>query len=161
MPAKSVVKLLAIAGAVMFLGVCALIVLGFLFLRSLGAHYEIAGGKVSWVAPLNHNIRRTRHEVPEADIKTFRAFSWSHCQWASDKNHVYFEGRVLRDADPDDFEIIDTVNDLSRSGNNEYKRSQKIKNDVEKFVSLGAYSCLLYTSPSPRDRQKSRMPSSA
>ena len=26
---------------------------------------------------------------------------------------------------------------------------------------LGSYSCLLYTSPSPRDRQKSRMPSSA
>ena len=25
----------------------------------------------------------------------------------------------------------------------------------------GTYSCLLYTSPSPRDRQKSRMPSSA
>ena len=25
----------------------------------------------------------------------------------------------------------------------------------------GAYPCLLYTSPSPRDRQKSRMPSSA
>ena len=25
----------------------------------------------------------------------------------------------------------------------------------------GRYSCLLYTSPSPRDRQKSRMPSSA
>ena len=24
-----------------------------------------------------------------------------------------------------------------------------------------AYTCLLYTSPSPRDRQKSRMPSSA
>ena len=26
---------------------------------------------------------------------------------------------------------------------------------------LDVYSCLLYTSPSPRDRQKSRMPSSA
>ena len=26
---------------------------------------------------------------------------------------------------------------------------------------ISAYSCLLYTSPSPRDRQKSRMPSSA
>ena len=26
---------------------------------------------------------------------------------------------------------------------------------------LNTYSCLLYTSPSPRDRQKSRMPSSA
>ena len=31
------------------------------------------------------------------------------------------------------------------------------------FASIGAgvYICLLYTSPSPRDRQKSRMPSSA
>ena len=28
-------------------------------------------------------------------------------------------------------------------------------------VSEFVYSCLLYTSPSPRDRQKSRMPSSA
>ena len=28
------------------------------------------------------------------------------------------------------------------------------------LIALG-YSCLLYTSPSPRDRQKSRMPSSA
>ena len=28
-------------------------------------------------------------------------------------------------------------------------------------VSARTYSCLLYTSPSPRDRQKSRMPSSA
>ena len=28
-------------------------------------------------------------------------------------------------------------------------------------IGLHLYSCLLYTSPSPRDRQKSRMPSSA
>ena len=34
--------------------------------------------------------------------------------------------------------------------------------DVLEGVSVGMYeSCLLYTSPSPRDRQKSRMPSSA
>ena len=31
--------------------------------------------------------------------------------------------------------------------------------DLGRF--LGVLSCLLYTSPSPRDRQKSRMPSSA
>ena len=31
----------------------------------------------------------------------------------------------------------------------------------ESCVSAGILSCLLYTSPSPRDRQKSRMPSSA
>ena len=28
-------------------------------------------------------------------------------------------------------------------------------------AALSYYTCLLYTSPSPRDRQKSRMPSSA
>ena len=33
------------------------------------------------------------------------------------------------------------------------------KLDVEDFLLI--YNCLLYTSPSPRDRQKSRMPSSA
>ena len=36
--------------------------------------------------------------------------------------------------------------------------------DVRNFVfssSATVYGCLLYTSPSPRDRQKSRMPSSA
>ena len=32
------------------------------------------------------------------------------------------------------------------------------KNKLKKWT---MYSCLLYTSPSPRDRQKSRMPSSA
>ena len=29
------------------------------------------------------------------------------------------------------------------------------------FIVAGSLACLLYTSPSPRDRQKSRMPSSA
>ena len=32
---------------------------------------------------------------------------------------------------------------------------------IENFVLNGGPVCLLYTSPSPRDRQKSRMPSSA
>ena len=33
--------------------------------------------------------------------------------------------------------------------------------ELNKVPGAGAYNCLLYTSPSPRDRQKSRMPSSA
>ena len=49
-------------------------------------------------------------------------------------------------------EIIDTnFNDL-----------EKYRNDIKGedcFFCIG--TCLLYTSPSPRDRQKSRMPSSA
>ena len=42
--------------------------------------------------------------------------------------------------------------------------SQRAKNklDINKIVPIVKhYDCLLYTSPSPRDRQKSRMPSSA
>ena len=37
---------------------------------------------------------------------------------------------------------------------------QKIQKEVEKGISFGT-TCLLYTSPSPRDRTRSRMPSSA
>ena len=37
----------------------------------------------------------------------------------------------------------------------------KICDIVDGDVSAEVISCLLYTSPSPRDRQKSRMPSSA
>ena len=37
----------------------------------------------------------------------------------------------------------------------------KIKNSKLTKAMKGFYACLLYTSPSPRDRQKSRMPSSA
>ena len=33
--------------------------------------------------------------------------------------------------------------------------------EVEAWLASKGYICLLYTSPSPRDRQKSRMPSSA
>ena len=36
-----------------------------------------------------------------------------------------------------------------------------ISDQVLAKLSHHGYSCLLYTSPSPRDRQKSRMPSSA
>ena len=42
-------------------------------------------------------------------------------------------------------------------------KTEEILPEVFKFIeSLGVNTdCLLYTSPSPRDRQKSRMPSSA
>ena len=39
------------------------------------------------------------------------------------------------------------------------ERLQKNKSEEEQTSKL--FTCLLYTSPSPRDRQKSRMPSSA
>ena len=41
-----------------------------------------------------------------------------------------------------------------------YASKENIK-EVEKIKTELSKNCLLYTSPSPRDRQKSRMPSSA
>ena len=38
---------------------------------------------------------------------------------------------------------------------------EKAKSELVAAPERTIYSCLLYTSPSPRDRQKSRMPSSA
>ena len=61
---------------------------------------------------------------------------------------------------------INTVLGSKNTGN--YKRSFEVKGkrNIELMKEFNIYeeqfmSCLLYTSPSPRDRQKSRMPSSA
>ena len=45
-----------------------------------------------------------------------------------------------------------------KPGDKEY---EKIKNSIEEFGFADPLVCLLYTSPSPRDYGRSRMPSSA
>ena len=42
-----------------------------------------------------------------------------------------------------------------------YGQKMSIEKNTEKNIIWEAYSCLLYTSPSPRDVEESRMPSSA
>ena len=44
---------------------------------------------------------------------------------------------------------------------NQIEEPEKVSEVLSRELSLPAEDCLLYTSPSPRDRQKSRMPSSA
>ena len=62
-------------------------------------------------------------------------------------------------------EAIANLGTIARSGTKEF--FSQLTGDKQKDTQLigqfgvGFYSCLLYTSPSPRDRQKSRMPSSA
>ena len=46
-------------------------------------------------------------------------------------------------------------------GDSKQQQFQQILRNLGFVVKLKPYICLLYTSPSPRDRQKSRMPSSA
>ena len=66
---------------------------------------------------------------------------------------------------------IDNSYNYIRTENNEVILSKRALNDNQDETNIKIYnpsetlttsrSCLLYTSPSPRDRQKSRMPSSA
>ena len=51
-----------------------------------------------------------------------------------------------------------TIGDIIENKKNGIKMTQVTAQNKEEAEIL---SCLLYTSPSPRDRQKSRMPSSA
>ena len=63
-----------------------------------------------------------------------------------DKRKFYINGEWVDPVKKNDFEVINPCNE-----------------DPCAIISLGSKddTCLLYTSPSPRDRQKSRMPSSA
>ena len=63
----------------------------------------------------------------------------------------------IRDFLPDEAIAAKTATPVGEEGYDD-------PDDVLSILALsggGAYGCLLYTSPSPRDRQKSRMPSSA
>ena len=59
--------------------------------------------------------------------------------------------------------IREALNQAEDEGFDLVEVSPEASPPVCKIIDYGKlkYSCLLYTSPSPRDRQKSRMPSSA
>ena len=56
--------------------------------------------------------------------------------------------------------IVKEMDEVSRNDKNNPTRSDSVGERDPKKVGQST-ACLLYTSPSPRDRQKSRMPSSA
>ena len=55
----------------------------------------------------------------------------------------------------------DGENNLDIIDNKYFNYPEEFRKRLSKFILNTNNSCLLYTSPSPRDRQKSRMPSSA
>ena len=63
--------------------------------------------------------------------------------------------------DPQGKVIHQTLDGMGFKDINEVRQGKYFEIDVKEKDPLKAKSCLLYTSPSPRDRQKSRMPSSA
>ena len=71
------------------------------------------------------------------------------------------DGRTVRRA-PRISPLIDRFDTIVWCPNRVMPPSAEVIDRLELWLAEGNYrSCLLYTSPSPRDRQKSRMPSSA
>ena len=56
------------------------------------------------------------------------------------------------------FDVIETIREYEQSN---FGQVTTDFSDPEKVANMYAYICLLYTSPSPRDKRQSRMPSSA
>ena len=61
--------------------------------------------------------------------------------------------------DPVGKEDGDVDNDGDKDSSDEYL--MKRRKAISKAMKKEAYTCLLYTSPSPRDKRQSRMPSAA
>ena len=80
-----------------------------------------------------------------------------------DKNRLLIEDlweSVLREECPDEqAERLIQLKELSYSKQIDGDSSKTFKNEIVDIVN--SMDCLLYTSPSPRDRTRSRMPSSA
>ena len=72
-----------------------------------------------------------------------------------------FSGDDYMDADALNEELFIVCEKLIEKYKTLKKKSFALKKENEDLVSKLDVACLLYTSPSPRDRQKSRMPSSA
>src|SRR5674476_1654598 len=69
--------------------------------------------------------------------------------------------QVYRGVGSVDYELVSKVGrSASYSGQKEINVFNLFEARSQLYHSIQALSCLLYTSPSPRDRQKSRMPSS-
>ena len=80
---------------------------------------------------------------------------------ATDLDGTLFKGQTLIDGVREGLiEIISEGIEIYYTTNNSSQTPSEIKNKLEDLLQLNI-DCLLYTSPSPRDRQKSRMPSSA
>ena len=67
--------------------------------------------------------------------------------------------KVTVNYDSDNSGSVDTELKIYSQGNNSYISTKAVSGTITSIDNVG--TCLLYTSPSPRDRTRSRMPSSA
>ena len=116
-------------------------------LEQVGAHYHLFGGK----SPINDQCRaliealKAELESSSIDLPVY----WGNRNWAP-----MLTDTVQQMAD----DGIETAIAFVTSATSSYSGCHQYREDIER---ARAEVCLLYTSPSPRDRTRSRMPSSA
>ena len=104
-----------------------------------------------------------------ADNHTFVDHKNAHCRSNEmykgiylDKSKGVFNGKIMVRKDSQKIDAFQSNNNLLLSENSTIDSKPQLEiyaDDVK--CSHGCTICLLYTSPSPRDRTRSRMPSSA
>src|SRR5665213_4184969 len=111
-------------------------------------------------------VRCLKQQVPDAEIHFLTKSTYLQILASNpyiDKVHYLEQSlqAVIKELRNENFDYIIDLHHNLRSM--KVKDALKVKSfsynklNVQKWI----YTCLLYTSPSPRDRQKSRMPSSA
>ena len=81
-----------------------------------------------------------------------------------DDDEVTADATMVGDLGAESIDFLDIVYKLERAFDIEIPREELFPDDIltsSELVQDGKVTCLLYTSPSPRDRFLSRMPSSA
>ena len=116
--------------------------------RDVELRYTPQGTAVTDVGlAVNERVKRNDQWVDEAnffDVTLWGRLAEIAAEYLSKGSSVLIEGRLKQE-----------------TWEQEGKKRSKVKVVAEKLQMLGSRSCLLYTSPSPRDATLSRMPSSA
>ena len=118
------------------------------------------GDKDKWIHPWVLNEEDSRTIIKRALELGINFFDTANIY--SKGTSEEYVGRALRDfANRDEIVLATKVHGRMHDGPNGGGLSRKaIMSEIDKSLAR-LETCLLYTSPSPRDRQKSRMPSSA
>ena len=79
------------------------------------------------------------------------------------QTRAFLDARIVRSRDARELDACAVVIDVGAEYDAAKLRFDHHQKGFEETLGIGPFTktCLLYTSPSPRDRQKSRMPSSA
>ena len=103
-------------------------------------------GKTTTIGKLAHQFKKKGKKIVLGAADTFRAAAVDQLKIWADRNEVEFYSKGMN-TDPAAV-AYETV-------------QYAMNNDIDLCIIDTAGSCLLYTSPSPRDQRGSRMPSSA